>query len=661
MDRDLREQIIRAEHFVESEIGPDRAKATRYYHSKPFGNEEEGRSKVVSTDVHDTVIGILPDLVEVLVSPENIVEFVPRGKEDVEQARQMTDYVAQVVMGIDNKGFRIYYDALQDAAVRKTGILKAYWEQRTVRRKAKMTGLTAINLEELAADDSVESYEVTGTEQQNVLGIPVEVYSCDVVRVENDGRIRVEAIPPEEFLISPNARSLETAQLVAHQRAMSIAEVVAQFGYDEDDVRAAGGDEGNRLDLSEEADARVPNSWGSPTIEDALEPDRRIVTESYPKQPDGGYKRVVSIGSKVFEEDECDRRPFCMLCFRPEAHSAIGYSLADETGFIQMIKSMVERAMLDSFTQSIIPRLIVSEDRLVDYDDVLATELGAPIRVRGGDTNVVRALVTPPLAESALPVLDYFDRKREETTGVSRASNGLNPDALQSSTLKAVSATVDARLKQTKMIASIIAYDLIDFYRLIVELTIKHQDRPRMVRLRGKWVEMDPKYWDAAMDVQVNIGVGPGTLEERKAVVDAVIQDHRNILENYGLETPLVNLPLHRKLLAKRLAMSGFKNDDEFYPPIPDDWQPPPPQPQSAQDPAMAAIEAEKQTREMETKRKAIEDLMRDDRERDKNEADAWLKLKDIELKYGQKIDAGELMALIERQRAFRAPQQQVQ
>jgi hypothetical protein len=666
----LREQIDRAESFMD-EVGRDRTKATNYFHSKPFGTgpgaEEEGRSQVVTSDVKDTVIGILPDLLDVLMGAERIVEFVPNGKEDVEIARQMTDYVVDVVMGLDNQGFKVLYDASMDALVRKSGVIKWYWDDQTTEKTSKHTDLTYPQVDALFSDPDVVSYEVTGEKLVDVpeTGAQVPAYDCTVVRRTPKGKIRVEAIPPQEFLISPDARSIDDAEYIGHQRRLSIEEIVA-LGYDEDEVRQGAGQEANRLQMDEEWRAKRPVGWSSTTVEDSIDPQKTVLTESVVRLPGGAYRRFVSVGSTILDEEDIESRDFTILCPRPEPHSAIGYSLADDTGWIQLVKSSLVRSMLDSFVQSIFPRLRVSEDRIVDMDDVYDTALGAVIRYRGGDPNVVSPMVTPVIATEAIPLIQYFDSVREETTGVTRAANGLDPDALQSATPNAVAGTLDARHKQTKLIARLFAFDLARMFKGIARLAIKHQDKERMVRLRGEWVEIDPRHWDAEMDVQVNLGVGPGTLDARKAAASAVIADHRDIMEKYGLDTPLVNLPLHRKVLARRLEMEGLKNDEDWYLAVDPNYQPPEPDPNEGQDPLiqaqMAAIKAEVEQGQAKLQAEMQQTIaklqlegrkaeLENDRDRDKDEAEIWLKHRELELKYGTSIDRTELDGLISRQR----------
>ena len=121
-------EITDAISFIDDDIGGSRALATEYYYGDLFGDEEDGRSQVVSMDVRDTVQGILPSLMRIFFGPERVVEFAPQGPEDVQNAEQATDYV-DFIFKRDNPGFKILHSAFKDALVRKCGIVKNWWDE----------------------------------------------------------------------------------------------------------------------------------------------------------------------------------------------------------------------------------------------------------------------------------------------------------------------------------------------------------------------------------------------------------------------------------------------------------------------------------------------------------------------------------------------------
>jgi hypothetical protein len=290
-------------------------------------------------------------------------------------------------------------------------------------------------------------------------------------------------------------------------------------------------------------------------------------------------RRVCTIGDgyKVVNNEPADEIPFAMFACDPEPHVFFGSDLADLTKDIQRIKSAVLRGMLDSLSFALYPRTGVVEG-MVDIDDVLNPEVGSIIRMR--QPGMVQQLDVPFLGKEAFPMVAYLDDMKESRTGQTAASQGLDPDVLQSTTRAAVTATIRGAEQHLEMMARLFAED--GFKRLfkgLLRLIITHQDRERVVRLRNEWVPVDPRVWDSSMDCTVNVGLGSGMTDERLAVLNQVVARQTEALEKLGPDNPLVGLGNIRNTLAKMLEISGYKDTDQFFKPLPIDWQPPPPEP----------------------------------------------------------------------------------
>jgi hypothetical protein len=274
-DREL-EDIVGAEiadavSYIDSDIGPQRAKAVDYYFGRPFGDEEEGRSRFVSRDVHDTIHAVLPSLMRIFFGSENVVEFVPESEDSVQEAQQATDYVNYVVTQ-DNDGFSLFYAVIKNALREKKGIAKFWWDDSTTVSTRRYTGISD---EMLAAvmDDEGKIDKTQLISALNQWGKAGEVSEAEVVETERAadgmitaairikhkiGRVKIEALPPEEFLISRDARSIEDARMVAHRCMKTVSDLVA-MGYDRDLVEGQSQD-GMDLTTSQERLARNPYS-----------------------------------------------------------------------------------------------------------------------------------------------------------------------------------------------------------------------------------------------------------------------------------------------------------------------------------------------------------------------------------------------------------------
>jgi hypothetical protein len=669
-------ELTDATSFVDAELSPVRARAIQYYRGEPFGNEEEGRSQVVSTDVRDTIAGIMPSLMKIFYGSKQIVHFSPKNAEDVPAAEQATDYV-NYIFNNDNNGFLTLHSAFKDALRGALGIVKYVWEEKVEVKTEYYSGLDESALTVLLSEPNVvgsaimsmddPSYQppvdpMTGQPAVDpATGMPApapKIYDVELKREYKDGRVRVEAIPPEEFLIDRRARSVEDATLVAHRRMMRVSDLVA-LGYNEEEVSSQMGV--YELDTNDEYIARNPyaQSYGPGGTQD----DKRVlyceayVRVDYDKDGISELRKVCTIGPgyKMVMNEPCSHAPFALFCPDPEPHALIGLSMFDYTADLQKIKSAILRNMLDSLSLAIHPRVGVVEGQ-ANMDDVLNTEVGGVIRMR--QAGAVQPFSVPFVGQSAFPMLSYLDEVRETRTGMSKASMGLQADALQSTTRAAVAATVSAAQQHLELIARIFSETgMRALFKGILKLVTENQDRPRVVRLRNQWVPIDPRSWNSDMDVEVDIALGAGTEEQKIAVLNSIAQKQEQIMQTMGPQNPLVSPQQYRNTLVKLAEASGYRNADEFFlnpatmPP-----QPPPPPPPP--DPAQILAEVEKQKimadiqnkqAELELKRQAM--LLEDDRARDKQEADIMLRAYEVQLKYGTTVDTEALRAMMERPR----------
>jgi len=661
-----------ATSFVDAELSPVRARAIQYYRGEPFGNEEEGRSQVVSTDVRDTITGIMPSLMKVFFGSKKIVNFTPRNPEDIPVAEQATDYVNYIFTN-DNNGFLVCHSVFKDALRGALGVAKYYWEEKTEIKTEFFTGLDESSLTMLLSEPGVAGSAISSMDDPSfqppvdpatgqpmldpMTGQPMpapQIYSVELKREIKNGRVKVEAIPPEEFLIDRRARSVEDATLVAHRRMMRVSDLVA-LGYDKDEVETQMGV--YELDTNDEYLARNPyaQSYGPGGTQD----DKRVlyceayIRVDYDRDGISELRKICTIGPsyKTVSNEPCSHSPFALFCPDPEPHALIGLSIFDMTADLQKIKSAIMRNMLDSLSLAIHPRVGVVEGQ-VNMDDVLNTEVGGVIRMR--QAGAVQPFSVPFVGQAAFPMLGYLDEVRETRTGMSKAAMGLQADALQSTTRAAVAATVSAAQQHLELIARIFAETgMRALFKGILKLVVENQDRPRVVRLRNQWVPIDPRSWDSGMDVEIDVALGGGTEEQKIAVLNAIAQKQEQIMQTLGPQNPIVTPQQYRNTLARLTEVSGYKNSEEFFlnpatmPPQP---PPPPPPPDPAQ--ILAQVEQQKiqadiQNKQADLELKRQQMLLEDDRSRDKQEADLMLRAYEIQLKSGTAIDMEAIKSMM--------------
>jgi hypothetical protein len=310
--------------------------------------------------------------------------------------------------------------------------------------------------------------------------------------------------------------------------------------------------------------------------------------------------------------------------------------------------------MLDSLAKAIHPDTAIIEGQ-VNIDDALSNKVGKLIRTRS--VGAVQELNKSFNGKEAFPMLDYMDQVREDRTGMSKASMGLNPDALQSSTKSAVSATVQASQAQIELVCRVFAETGMKvLFKKILKLLHKHQDKARMVRLRNQWIPIDPRSWDAGMDVSVDVALGLGTTEERMMMLAGIAQKQEKILETQGDVNPFVSQQQYHHTLTKMTELSGFKDTQSFWSNPKDFKPPPPPEPEPTAEEIFATAQADKVRADIELDRQKFaldqEKMVReDDLERDKLESDLELKTQEMENKYKTTIDQTEIKGMMERDR----------
>jgi hypothetical protein len=650
--------------YIDSDVSPIRAKGTEYYRGDPFGNEEDGRSQVVAMEVRDTVSAMLPSLMKVFFSTENVVEYMPRGPEDVAGAQQATDY-ANYIFTADNNGFMTTYALFKDSLVRKCGIAKYWWEEVEEVKIEEYSGLDDQTLQVLMQEGAevkiVVSYPEPGAMPQMDMttGLPMPVpmiHDVEIKRNTRDGRIRIMAVPPEELILDRRARSFDDAGIIAHRQMATVSDLIG-MGYDQDEIEE--NISSTDLDSNDEYLARQPLST-TMGAGDSMNPmqQRVLYVEAYMRIDFDGdgipeLRKICCMGSSytMVRNLPASYIPFVDFPCDPEPHTSPleAMSIFDITHDIQEIKSEIMRNTLDSLAQSIHPRTAVVEGQ-VNIDDVLNNETGAIIRMRA--PGMVQPFSSPFVGQPAFSMLDYMDQMREDRTGMSKAAMGLDADALQSTTKAAVAATVSASQSRLELQARILAEGMKKLFKGILYLMTTHQDKPRMVRLRNEWVQIDPRVWDASMDVNVNIGLGNGDANEKIQAMTMIAGKQEQIMQQFGLANPVVTPAMYIRTIQKIVELSGTKDASSYFQALPADFQlPQADAPKPTPEEVLAQVQAQsiqadiqKKAAELELKREQM--IRDDDYRRDQLAQDLMLKKYELELKYGTAISTAEITAM---------------
>ena len=576
MDNDTLGSVISREiteslnHF-DTEYTQDRIDALDYYLGRPFGNEVEGRSSVISTEVADVVEQIMPSMMRIFTGTDKVVRFAPRTEEDVEKAEQATDYVNFVLQN-DNDYYRVLYNFIKDSLLFKIGVVKVCWEEADEVKQEMYEGLEESELALLLANPDVEVVEqntsviMAGDEE---LGID-EIVNYDVtLRTRTkSGRIRVENVPPEEFLVNRRAKSMEDARFICHRTTMTVSELVS-MGYDQDEIEAYAGVGELEVDMErrkrfEDLDGQNDYNFADPSQRE-VPVYESIVKVDYDEDGVAELRRVLSIGDSgdyVLENEIIDYIPFAVISPILMPHRLIGRSIFDLTKDLQVIKSTLMRQYLDSTYLSVMPRVVAVEGQ-VNIDDLLEGAPGSVIRTR--TPGAVQPLSTGGVGGEIQPLMRYLDEIKEQRTGMSKASQGLDANALQSTTAAAVAATVKGAGQKLESYARTIAETgMKDLFRIVLKLVSTYQQQPRIIRLRNKFVPIDPREFEG-FDIVVNVGLGTMDEQEKMARLMEIIVKQEQILQTLGPNNPLVGMDQYANTLRQYVELAGMKDASRYF------------------------------------------------------------------------------------------------
>lgn len=640
--------------------------------------EIDGRSRVVDTTVRNTVLGMEAPLLKTFYGSDNVFEFEATKPDDEPKAKLISEYV-NYIFRQKNPGYTITSTWIREALMQKVGIIKVWWDDSNIETVERYNGQTDVQLAILMDDEEIEvtsqkSYpdeEAAEQKEQAIkqlqsmldqaqqVGIQdqedaqavqqiqqqleqiqaqPEVMLYDVVckRTKEGGRICIENVPPEEFLISRRAKSIKTSPYVGHRFQRSISHL-RSCGYKIPDnlpTEDSGGE--NSLERVEREhyidDQTYFNEEGL-----LIDPSQQLiwVVESYMQVDYDGdgiaeWRKIVKSGTYIFSNEEFDEPPFVALGSIPLPHLFFGMCPADLAIEPQRVNTSLIRAQLDNVYLQTNGRYFAVQDQ-VNLDDLLRSTPGGIVRVKNpqavgrldqgiGDTN------------SAMQLMQWFEGFTEESTGWTRQSQGGNGLQLQQTATAAniVTNRADSRVEAISRYMAETGWT--DLGNLILKLVMNYQNKPEMIKVGGEWVNVDPREWTNQFSLRVNVGLGTGNKDQLVAHLLALSQ-----AQTQGLAIGVANPQTVYNANVKLANALGFKNGDEFFT---DPKNNPPPQPQ--QDPAAIKAQMDDQAHQREMQYKAQQ------AEADRQNA---LQIKQIEARVQMEVDRNRQELEAEQQR----------
>ena len=580
----------------DGELTAERAYALDRYHGRPYGNEVEGRSQIVSKDLSEAVDWAMPAIMRIFTQGGTVAEFDPVGPEDEQQAEIETDYVNQVIMK-DNPGWVVLHDAIKDTLLLKNGYVKHWWNETEKLEEPEYKGLVIPEVQKMLTDlqqDGCE-YQITGQDERVIETPqgPIPVFDLKLRIVRKEGRVRIEAVPCEEIRVSRTCRgSLQESSYVEHTTIKTRSELI-EMGMPRDFVddlpsysqQGIGNQEFSRDSVSDES-MRNGNASSDKSM-DEIEYREVYVRVDWDGDGVAELRRVVIAGNQVAPGDEWNQPVpevgITGFVAKRVPHRHVGESIFDDLGDLQEIKTTLMRQLLDNIYLINNSEKVINER--VNIGDMLESTPGGLKRVEGLEpvAGAVMPLVTPNIAGDILPVVDYIDNIKESRTGITKASAGLDPDTLSNVTKGAFMENMSRASQKIEMITRMLCETGVrELVLRVHSLLCRYQNKQRIVRMKGKFIPINPQEWRERTDLTVKVGLGTGNEEDRQRKLMMIAQMQRDMLGPLGLVDPKKGFALFADV-AKTL---GFDMPDKYAlsPDSPEfqqrQQQPPPPPPQ---------------------------------------------------------------------------------
>lgn len=538
-----------------SQIQQNRATLLDYYNQRPFGDEVEGLSKIVTSDVSDVVESMLPDLLEIFTQSKYIARFTATHDEYRGEAEQKTIF-ANWVFSEQNSGVLSLHNMFKDALLQYTGCIKVTWDDSEKVTADEFRGLDEVELMKLESDPN---FEITNIEEAE------EGFNIKGEWINKTGKVRIENVPPDELLIARRARDFTDPPFIGQRTPRTRSELL-EMGFNKKLVQSLSKDDApdNEVKLSRNWDLEE-NYEENPTSDpskDVIYLGEYYVKMDVDKDGISELWQVFYANGKVLEKNRVDSHPFCVAVPIPMPHKAIGTCPADQVADLQLLKSTLVRQMLNNIYATNFNRVVANER--VELDDLLTPRPGGVVRVDG--TGPIGDAVYPLQTVSQVPDIiqgiDYTDTMREVRTGVTRYAQGIDTEILNK-TAEAYAGQRSSSQKRINMIARIFADTAVKrIFEKIVELASKYQSEAMQMVVHGRTLVIDPTQWRYKTHCHINVGIGTGERREKIQNLNYFINEQKELMQ---LGAPIVDFKKLYNAYDKLVTEVGLKETSLYF------------------------------------------------------------------------------------------------
>ena len=634
--------------YYDSDLSRERKRVMEYYQGKQPKPAHDGNSKYVSQDVYNAVNSMQAALLETFSAGNRIVRFAPQGPEDVETAQVCSAYTDYVLFR-QNDGHSVFSSVIHDGLIARVGVCKVLWQQSEETVEEEFTDVTQDQLDMLLAEDNVELVDST----EDDLGL----ISGTVAISSDTSQVVIDSIPPEEFIVEAQCKSLEDSNFIAHRTRKTLSQLREEYP-DSKELDNIGDHEDVEMETDEEILARydgvdMGRGFGSHGYQDQVR--HIMVYEAYLMLDMDGegiakLHRIVKAGNVILDKEQVDRRPFVVFCPLPIPHSFYGSNFADKLCATQNARTVLTRSILDHAMITNNPRYMVVKGGLTNPRELIDNRVGGLVNVSRPDA--ISPMPQAPLNPFVFQTLQQLDQDLEDNTGVSRLSQGLSKDAISKQNSAAMVEQLTTMSQQRQKViarhfASFVKHLFHEIYRLVVE----NEDQQKIIEIAGGYVQVNPQAWKEKRDTVVELKLGYGEADreaQKRLALHSLFSQDPSLQPMYS--------PQNRYALMKSiLEQQGILNVEEYLTP-PEMLPPPQPNPQAELQTQMMVKQMEIQDRQTtlaEQKAQTDAQIAAGKLEIEAEKAQAShaiqsdnMDLKEAQFQHKQRIDEGELALL---------------
>jgi hypothetical protein len=572
--------------FNSDNVASEQIDAFNRYMGAPYGDEEPGKSSVCTREVQETIEWVRPDISRMFGTGGKAVEIDAWEPGSEQAANDATDFINQEFFE-EQQGAAIIDAMFFDGAVQKIGVVGVFWQEAEMAEPQTYEGLNLLQATELAQNpnhDVLETAPGGGFDEQNPTVGP---FTMKVQRVKLRARPYVKGIAPEDFRISPRAVDLDNVPYCGHIDRTSVSELKLLFPDKEAEIEEYANSSREGAEMDERRQTRFQDKDGAVASLPITDDDSEVILYTeyvYFDLDKDGYDELIEVkrlGACILSKQPVEENPYAAWSPLRVPHKLIGLSIADLVKDIQRTQTLLLRAAIDATYQSVAPRMLALAKK-VSLPDLLTVRAGGVVRITDEQVTDVRAVVSPltvpNVASGSLMMMERMDQAAEVRSGITRHSQGIDPDSLNK-TATGMRLMQNAASVRKEMIARNFAAGLEamfkKYFRLLVRQTKqgiadaaeqgKKPPANPILRVGRMWVTYTPAEWSEEAKVRVHVGQGTGDRDTQVAQLTTILGQQKELVATYGIDNPFATPAMLHNTISDIGRVMGFRSMARYF------------------------------------------------------------------------------------------------